>query len=196
MVFMHVQTSFLPTSKPGRAWRWTAGFGIFLIVVGIGALLETPAATAAAVLLLGWLLLISGIIEMVQSWQSMEWGGVFLRLFGGMLGIVTGLLFITNVIAGALACTLIFAMVLMISGVCRMVAAINSRPMRFGWMAFEGVLTFLAGLLALLQWPISGFWFLGIALGTVFIVRGWSYVLFAQAIRQAEIVASHELHAA
>src|SRR5690348_2111442 len=111
-------------------WRWIAGFGMFLLAVGICALVETPQATAAATLVLGWLLLISGIIESIRGFELSLWGGLLWHLFGGILAIAAGLLLITNVVAGALALTLLLALTLIVSGVCRIVAALGSRLFR------------------------------------------------------------------
>ncbi len=47
----------------GRRWGWFLVLGILLIVLGIIALVYTPAATLASVLILGWLMFFSGILK-------------------------------------------------------------------------------------------------------------------------------------
>jgi uncharacterized membrane protein HdeD (DUF308 family) len=177
-------------------WRWIAGFGIFLLAVGICALVETPQATAAATLVLGWLLLIGGIIECIRGFELSLWGGLFWHLFGGILGIIAGVLLITNILAGALAVTLVLALTLIASGVFRIVAALGSRLFRSNWTVLEGAITIFMGSLVLAQWPFSGIWFLGTALGIAFIMRGWAYLTFALAIRQLGSARKKQLLAA
>jgi len=177
-------------------WRWIAGFGIFLLAVGICALVETPQATAAATLVLGWLLLISGIIEFIRGFELSLWGGLLWHLFGGILGVLAGLLLITHALAGALALTLVLALTLIASGIGRILAALGSRLFRSNWTVLEGAITICMGVLVLAQWPFSGIWFLGAALGVAFIMRGWAYLTFALAIRQLGSARKKQLLAA
>jgi uncharacterized membrane protein HdeD (DUF308 family) len=39
------------------------------------------------------------------------------------------------------------------------------------------------GLLLWAEWPVSAIWFLGFALGVALILRGWTMVMFALAVR-------------
>ena len=177
-------------------WRWIAGFGIFLLAVGTCALVETPQATAAATLVLGWLLMIGGIIEAIRGFELSLWGGLLWHLLGGILGMIAGLLLITNVVAGALALTLLLAVTLIVSGCCRIVAALGSRLFRSNWTILEGAITIFMGIFVLAQWPFSGLWFLGTALGIAFIMRGWAYLTFALAMRQLGSTRKKQLLAA
>ena len=86
-------------------WGWFLALGILLVVLGIVALVYTPAATLASVLVLGWLMFFSGIVEAVHAFHARGWGGVLLHVAGGALGILIGLLVVTHPIAGALAWT-------------------------------------------------------------------------------------------
>lgn len=66
--------------KPlGRRWGWFLVLGILLIALGIAALAFTPAATLASVLILGWLMFFSGIVEAVHAFHARGWGGVLLH---------------------------------------------------------------------------------------------------------------------
>ncbi|HZI31880.1 MAG TPA: DUF308 domain-containing protein, partial [Candidatus Binatia bacterium] len=74
-----------------RSWGWFLALGVSLIALGTVALAVMPAATVAVVLILGWLMVISGMLEVVHGFQVRTWGGIFLHLIGGVLGIVVGL---------------------------------------------------------------------------------------------------------
>ena len=189
-------SEFSEVQKLLLQWRWTAGFGIFLLAVGVCALVETPRATAAATLVLGWLLLIGGIIECIRGFELSLWGGLLGHLFCGIVGIIAGLLLITNIVPGALALTLIIALTLIVSGVFRIVAAVSSRLFRSNWTILEGAITIFLGIFVLEQWPFSGIWFLGTALGAAFILRGWAYLTFALAMRQLGSARKKQLLAA
>ena len=167
----------------GHKWGWFLVLGILLILLGIAALVFTPAATLASVLILGWLMFFSGIVEAVDAFQARGWGGVLLHVAGGALGIFIGLLIVTRPVAGALAWTLLFASFFTVIGLLRIVAAVLLRYRSWGWAVFDGIVTLVLGLLIWAGMPWSGLWFLGFALGISLLLRGWSSVMFALAIR-------------
>ncbi len=92
-----------------RKWGWFLALGIVMIVFGLIALAIMPAATIGTVLILGWLMIFSGIVEAFHGFQVRSWGGFFLHLLGGIVGVLIGLLVVTHPVAGALAWTLLFA---------------------------------------------------------------------------------------
>jgi uncharacterized membrane protein HdeD (DUF308 family) len=164
-------------------WGWLLVLGISMVILGTIALFITPAATIGTVLVLGWLLVVSGVVEAIQSFRVRQWGGIFLHLIGGILGLLVGLLVVTHPVAGALAFTLLFASFFTIIGVFRLIAAIRLKFPKWGWAAFDGAVTLLLGVLLWTDWPGSGLWFIGFAVGLSLLLRGWSYVMFAIAVR-------------
>jgi uncharacterized membrane protein HdeD (DUF308 family) len=164
-------------------WGWFLALGIALIVLGIIALSVMPAATVATVIVLGWLMVFSGVVEAVHGFQVRGWGGMFLHLVAGILGVLIGLLIATHPVAGALAWTLLFASFFTVIGIFRMIAAIRLKFPNWGWAVFDGTITLLLGILLWADWPWSGFWFLGLSIGIALLLRGWSNVMLALAIR-------------
>lgn len=163
-------------------WGWLLALGILMIILGTVALFLIPAATIGTALVLGWLLVFSGIIELIHAFRVKKWGGLFLHLIGGVLGILVGLLVVTHPLAGAVAWTLLFASFLTVIGLFRLITAISLRFPNWGWAVFDGIITLALGFLLWAQWPWSGLWFLGLAVGISLILRGWTYVMFAFAI--------------
>jgi uncharacterized membrane protein HdeD (DUF308 family) len=165
-----------------QRWGWLLALGILMVVLGTIALFIMPAATIGTVLVLGWLLVISGVIEAVHAFRVRKWGGIFLHLIGGILGVLIGLLIVTHPVAGALAWTLLFASFFTVIGIFRLIAAIRLKFPNWGWAAFDGTITLLLGIILWVDWPWSGLWYLGLAVGVSLILRGWSYVMFALAV--------------
>ena len=85
-----------------RRWGWFLALGIMMVVLGTIAFLIIPAATVGTVFVLGWLLVVSGIIEAIHAFRVRRWGGAVLHLIGGILGVLVGLLVVTHPVAGAL----------------------------------------------------------------------------------------------
>jgi uncharacterized membrane protein HdeD (DUF308 family) len=168
-------------------WGWLLVVGILMVALGTIALFIVPAATIGTSLVLGWLLVISGVLEMIHAFRVRRWGGLFLHLIGGVLGILVGLLVVTHPVAGAAAWTLLFASFCTAIGVFRLIAAISLKFPNWGWAVFDGIVTLALGILLWAQWPWSGIWFLGLAVGVSLILRGWSYVMFAFAMHHTAI---------
>jgi uncharacterized membrane protein HdeD (DUF308 family) len=164
-------------------WGWLLVLGLSMVILGTVALIIAPAATLGTVLVLGWLLVVSGVVEAIQAFRVRKWTGIFLHLIGGVLGILVGLLIVTHPVAGALVWTLLFASFFTAIGLFRLVAAIRLKFPNWGWAAFDGAVTLVLGTLLWIDWPGSGLWFLGFAVGVSLLLRGWSYVMFAIAVR-------------
>ena len=164
-------------------WGWLLFVGILMATLGTIALLMVPAATIGTALVAGWLLVFSGIIEMVHAFRVRRWGGLFLHLIGGVFGLIVGLSVVTHPLAGAVAWTLLFASFLSVVGLFRMIAAIRLKFSHWGWTVFDGIVSLGLGILLWADWPWSGLWFLGLSVGISLILRGWSYAMFAIAIR-------------
>ena len=168
-------------------WGWLLALGIGMVILGMIALFIMPAATIGTVLVLGWLLVISGVVEFIHAFRVRGWGGVSLHLIGGVLGVLVGLLIVTHPVAGALAWTLLFASFFTVIGLFRLITAIRLKFPNWGWAAFDGAVTLLLGIVLWASWPWSGLWYLGLAVGVSLILRGWAYVMFALAIRNLAV---------
>jgi uncharacterized membrane protein HdeD (DUF308 family) len=180
-----------------KRWGWLLFLGIVMVVLGTIAFFIMPAATVGTVLVLGWLLVFSGVMETIQAFRERKSGGLFLHLVGGILGLLVGLLVVTHPVAGALAWTLLFASFFTVIGIFRLVAAIRLKFPNWGWAVFDGIVTTGLGLLLWLEWPWSGLWFMGLAVGISLILRGWSYIMFALAVHNLRLPSSAPLrHAA
>src|SRR5579864_9421726 len=63
-------TSALPffsdLEKLRHRWGWFLVLGILLVILGMVAFIVVPVATLATVLILGWVLVISGVIEFIH----------------------------------------------------------------------------------------------------------------------------------
>ena len=181
-------TPFLSAFEDLRhKWGWFLTLGIIMLLLGTVAFIITPAATIGTVLVLGWLIVISGVVECIHAFRMRKWGGIFLHFVGGILGVLIGLLIVTHPVAGALAWTLLFASFFTVIGIFRTVAAIQLKFPNWGWAVFDGVVTLGLGILLWAEWPWSGFWFMGVAVGVSLILRGWAYVMFAFALHSLPI---------
>jgi uncharacterized membrane protein HdeD (DUF308 family) len=165
-------------------WGWLLTLGTVLVLIGTIATIIPLSATIASSVIFGWILTAAGIVEIIYAFRIHKWGGLFLHFIVGLLGFFTGLITLTHPLAGALVWTLFFASFLVVVGVFRLIAAVTLRFPNWGWSVLDGGVTMGLGALLWAEWPWSGLWFLGVALGISFVLRGWSYIMFAIAIRE------------
>ena len=168
-------------------WGWFLALGILLVLLGAIALFTLPVATVAAVIVLGWLLVISGVFEAAHGFQVRGWSGMFFHIAAGALGVLVGLMVVTHPVAGALAWTMLFATFFCVIGAFHIVAALRLKFANWGWAVLDGAITLALGILIWVHWPWSGLWFMGLALGVSLLLRGWSYVMLALALRRLPI---------
>jgi uncharacterized membrane protein HdeD (DUF308 family) len=180
---MLAERVFVGLEQLRHVWGWMLALGILMIVLGVVALFTIPVATLAAVLVLGWLLVFSGVVEAVHAFRVHSWGGAILHIVAAVLGIIAGMLVVTHPVAGALVWTLVIASFLSIVGVFRIVSALWLKYVNWGWALVDGLITLTLGIMVWAAWPVSGLWFLGLALGISLLFRGWSYVMMALAVR-------------
>ena len=97
--FSDVVASGLETVR--RSWGWFLVFGILLTVLGVVCVGKAQTATTFSILALGWVLLISGVLWLVNSFYAFSWHGFFLYLLNAIIRGVTGYLLIRHPDAGA-----------------------------------------------------------------------------------------------
>ena len=83
----------------------------------------------------------------------------------------------------ALIWTLLFASFFTVIGLLRLYVAISLRYRSWGWTAVDGAVTLALGIFLCVEAPTSASWFLGFALGIALVLRGWSNIMFAFAVR-------------
>lgn len=164
---------------------WFLVLGIVLIILGVVALAYDVLTTVASVLVFGWLLLIGGIVEIVHGFQTHRWGGFFLHLLGGLVFLLAGLLFIVNPLTAALTLTLFLGAFFLLGGIFEIIGALRLRAPHWGWQVLGGVITAVLGVLLWAQWPVSGLWFIGFAVGISLIFRGLSWLMLGMMARRA-----------
>jgi uncharacterized membrane protein HdeD (DUF308 family) len=168
-----------------RGWYWFLLLGIALIVLGAIALGATWAATLAVVLVVGWLLVLGGIVQVAHAFWARQWGGFFLQSFIGVLQTVVGFFVLGHPAASAAGLTMLLAVAFFVGGVFRVAVALTTRFEGWGWLLLGGALNLLMGMIILAEWPFSGLWVLGLFLGVDLLVNGVWFVSLGLAARRA-----------
>jgi len=174
------------------SWGWFLALGIVLIVLGTVCIAGEVLATFATILVLGWLLLISGVVALVHAFQIHSWPGFFMYLLSALLRGFTGYALIRYPLAGAVALTLVLGAFFIVGGLSRAIGAIVMKFPRWGWAVFSGVVAVALGIMLLEQLPVSSVWFIGFAIGVDMILEGISLIGFATAIHKLPEVVAYD----
>jgi len=167
-----------PVQKAHKLWGWYLALGIALAALGAYCIYAEVAATVASVIVLGVVLMLSGIVQLGAAVMARGAGHIILLLLVGALDIVVGLILFGHPEFGALIITLFLATLFVFGGAYRFVAALWLQFPHYGWVAFSGLVSLALGILLWTQWPISAFWFIGLAVGVNLIFTGltWSAI--------------------
>lgn len=163
--------------------NWTLLFivGILSIAGGILAIFDPFVATITAVMICAWMFLVVGGLQLYYVWINRDKPHRIWSVVGGGLAIMTGVLLFVNPLAGAYSLTIILAILLLFSGVNKLLVAFSMREHRktYTSILLSGIISLLlAGWLWL---DINQFAtnFLGYLLAIELLINGYMMSLIA-----------------
>lgn len=159
--------------------------GIALIILGILAMASSFVATLATVMVFGLVLLLGAIFQVVTAFWGRCWRGFFLHMMAGVLYLIAGVFMLQNPVGAALGLTILVAVCLLVEGIMRIVMSVFERFEGWGWVFFNGLISLLLGAAIWRQWPLSGFWVIGLFVGIEMFLSGLSWLMLAMALRSA-----------
>jgi uncharacterized membrane protein HdeD (DUF308 family) len=176
-------TSFAGGDSKSHVRGWVIFAGITLLALGTLAVIYDVTATIASVVLFGWLLALAGVMQIVHAFQVRTWSGFFLYLLDGVLRATVGTLLVAYPGAGAQTLTLVLSFYFIAGGLFKTFGSMILRFPSWGWSVASGLVSVVLGVLLAMQWPTSGMWFIGFAVGIDLILYGWALLMFAAAIK-------------
>lgn len=179
-----INIDLIPTELK-RNWGWLLGLGILFILMGSIGLGMVVGITMASMFFLGILLIIAGISQIIDVFKSRQWKGAVSHALVAILYIAGGGLVIYDPLLASSLITAALAGVLIVIGMVRIIMATMLRhdTKGWGWLFLAGLAALVLGILILLQWPVSGLWFIGLFISIELMIAGWTYVFLAFAIR-------------
>ncbi|PSB12938.1 hypothetical protein C7B61_01760 [filamentous cyanobacterium CCP1] len=169
-----------------KATGWLIFLSIALIILGILAIVSPGIASAFFTILIGWITLISGVVMMVEAFQSRPVRGFWLNLIVGILYVIAGLYILFNVGAAIVALTFAFGVLFLVEGIYTIIMAFTNRTGNgMSWLvALNGIVTLILGILVLNQWPFSAIWLIGLYVGISLLMSGISLLSAALVARR------------
>jgi uncharacterized membrane protein HdeD (DUF308 family) len=167
-------------------WGWLLALGVVQILGGALAIAVPAIASLAAVMVIGWLLIVAAVFHIIHAFKVRKWPGFALHLLGAILYGAAGVLVLLYPIPGALTLTLFIASLLTAEGVLRSVLAFQLRPRTgWGWFLIGGMASLVLGVMLFVGWPATAIWAIGLLLGINMVITGSMNVSLALFSRTA-----------
>src|SRR6476646_10287753 len=127
-----------------RYSTWYLVQGVLMVIAGIVAFLYPFVSSVALVLFLGWILIISGIVQGISLIGAQNAPNFWLQLVSAVLSIIVGVLFLRRPGEAVVTLALLLIVFFMVEGFAKIVFSLTIRPLpNWGWvLALNRLTTF------------------------------------------------------
>jgi uncharacterized membrane protein HdeD (DUF308 family) len=158
---------------------------VLMVIAGIVALGYPLVTTFAVTLFLGWMLIVSGIVQAITLIANSRLPHFWLQLVSAVLSIVVGVLFVRNPGVAVTTLALLLVIYFFVEGIAKVVLAISVRPLpNWGWILVSGIVGILLGVWLLMN-PALSIVFLGLFIGIQLIAEGVAIGWMAWSLRKS-----------
>ena len=169
-------------------WKLFLTEGIVLFILGLLAIIVPPIATIAVEVLIGWLLLMSGVVGLIATLRMRNAPGRGWSLASAVLGIVAGIVLLAWPLSGAVSLTMILTVFLVLEGVVSILYALEHKRElsgRWGAMLFSGVVDLILAGIIFAGLPGTAAWAIGLLVGINLVFGGTALIAMALHARNA-----------
>lgn len=160
-----------------RHWPWIIALGILLVILGIVGIGYSLSAKALSLMMVGWFLLASGLLQGLHTFSRHPHQTFSLDVVDSTVYVVTGLLIVSDPIAGTLELTLLISGMFMVRGIVKIVMASGGAIGDRLPVLSSGVVALILGIILWLTWPSAGLIVLGSFVALEIATTGWSLIL-------------------
>ena len=174
-----------PATLIKKASGWFIAIGVVFIILGLLAIAEPLVAGLAITFLVGWLLIIGGIVHFVAAFGGGGAWRVITQVLIGIVYLAGGIYFVRNPVLGLGTLTLLLAGIVLLEAVFEIVAYFRAREKGgSSWLLFNAIITLLVGGLIWFHWPSSSVWAIGTLVGVNLLMTGISRLMLGVAARK------------
>ena len=135
--------------------------------------------------MIGWLILICGLVQFVHAFQSQGIGHIAWKLLVALFYFAAGIYLISHPVLGLAGLTIVMAIFFCAVGIADIIAWFSTRQSGgSGWMLLNGIVTLVLGFMIWNRWPATSLWFLGTLVGIGLLMAGTSRLMMALAVRK------------
>lgn len=152
---------------------WFRIQSVLMVASGVLALAFPVTSSMALVTFLGWLLIVTGLIQALGLIGAGSVPQFWLQLVSVSLFLIVGAMFVRNSSGGLLAISMLVVVLLMIEGVSKISLALTIRPFpNWAWLALGGAVSVALSFYLAYRLPAASAWLLGALLGLGLITEG------------------------
>jgi uncharacterized membrane protein HdeD (DUF308 family) len=165
---------------------WYLVEGVLLIVAGVLAVIYPVVSSQAVVVLLGWLLIVSGALQGMSLLGTRHAPQFWLQLVSVILAVLIGLLLLRDPGQALMTISLLLIIFFMMEGISKIVFALTIRPFpNWSWLLASGVVGVLLAVILWSSLPVTGLWLIGLLLGIELIAVGVATAYLAWQVRRS-----------
>jgi uncharacterized membrane protein HdeD (DUF308 family) len=166
---------------------WYLVDGGLLVAAGVVAVIYPVLSSVAVVALLGWVLIVSGLLRAVGLIGTSQVPHFWLQLIAVVLAVVVGILFLRDPAQGLLPIALLLIMFFMVEGMSKVIFALSIRPLaNWGWVLASGVVGILLALFLWTRLSATTIWLIGVLIGLQLICEGAALAYLAWHLRRSQ----------
>jgi uncharacterized membrane protein HdeD (DUF308 family) len=169
-------------------WQMFLAEGVVLLIMGLAAILIPQVATLAVDILIGWVLLISGILGLITTLRMRHAPGFWWSLFSALLGLVAGFVLLAWPLSGTVSLTLILSVFLALEGIASIMLALSHRhgfAARWAMLLLSGVVDLVLAGIIFSGLPGTAAWAIGLLVGINLVFGGCALISMALHARGA-----------
>jgi uncharacterized membrane protein HdeD (DUF308 family) len=172
-------------SEMRTATTWSIVLSILMMIAGVLAILAPTIAGLAITVVVGWLLVFSGLFHIGFAWRAEGAAGVLFEVLLGILYGAIGFYLLAQPGAGLATLSLAIGMYLAIEGVIELILAYRFRGTSGnGWLTADGIITLLLAVMIASTWPSNAVWVVGTLVGISMFFSGMSRLMLSLAVRR------------
>jgi uncharacterized membrane protein HdeD (DUF308 family) len=163
-------------------WKFFLIEGVILVILGAAAIIVPEVATVAVAILIGWVLLVSGIVGLIATFRVRGTPGFGWSLLSAAIGIAAGVVLLLWPLSGALSLTLILTVFLVFEGIVSIMYALDHRrdgTARWGFMLVSGLVDLILAAMIFAGLPATAAWAIGLLVGINLVFGGFALIAMA-----------------
>jgi uncharacterized membrane protein HdeD (DUF308 family) len=165
---------------------FSMALSILLIICGFLAILLPIEMSFGVVVVISWLMMISGVVQFVHAFRCAGVGHTLWKTAVAIIYFGTGLYFRLNLGLGIAALTFGLIAFFVSQGLIDIFGYLRTRKNGVSsWLLLDGVFTLVLGLMIWRHWPSRSLWVIGLLVGINMIMTGTTRLILTVAVNRA-----------
>ncbi|MEO7208071.1 MAG: HdeD family acid-resistance protein [Steroidobacteraceae bacterium] len=184
------RTAAAITNSLRAHWKFFLIEGIVLVIFGLIAVCVPPLATVTVEILIGWLILLSGVLGLVMTFQTRGSPGFGWSLLSAVVGILVGIVLLMWPLSGVFSLTVMLTVFLALEGIVSIMYALAHRrekSSRWEMMLISGIVDLILAGLILAGLPGTAAWAIGLIVGVNLFFGGVALIAMAMQARSGGV---------